>query len=84
MGKALPREDTVLFIKTAEKGEKNLAQTHAILSDTASKIDERGYPFYQFVFPSLFDTVSYTTVERHPNTHSSDGVVTTGQIFAFF
>lgn len=47
----------MLFIKTAEKGGKNLAQTHAVLSDAASKIDERGYPFYQSVFASLFDTV---------------------------
>lgn len=59
----------MLFIKTAEKGGKNLAQTHGILSDTASKIDEKGYPFSQFVFPSLFDTIPYTALESHPNTH---------------
>lgn len=36
----------MLFIKTAEKGEKNLTHTRDIRGDAASKTDERGYPFY--------------------------------------
>lgn len=63
------RRHSAFFYKNAEKGEKSLAQTYAILSDIGSKIDGRGYPFYQFGFPSLFDTVAYTAVERHPYRH---------------
>lgn len=59
MAKAIPGEDVVLFLKTAEKGEKNLSQTHGFQGD-ADIMGEGGclpclfYSHSFTLFPTLF------------------------------
>lgn len=51
MTKAIPGEDIAFFIKIAEKGEKNLSQTHGFQGDTAKEMSERGcLPCLPFCF----------------------------------